>query len=170
MPSAVGTSDPTQKGQGAIYVKQGNNESVVDVGGTATMLGINNLNGTNLPSKATFTIAPGSANVTVVTITIVDNGGTACLFPWDFDVILSDSATGAGLTATTASGTVTNGTNGIVISTYTAKKALYVQTAATTGTFDLQITDTGKTGFYIMAQGPGGFPSISRQLVSGDYG
>lgn len=169
MPTPIGQSDPTQSGMAKVYIKQGGTEEVIDVGGVSTLLGISNLNGVNQPSKVTFTISAGTTNVCNVRITVVDNGGTACAFPWDFDVMLSDNATGDGLTATTASGAVQQGVNGIVLNTYTAKKALYIQTAKT-GIFDLSITDSAKTGFYVMVQCPGGFPQVSRQLVTGDFG
>jgi hypothetical protein len=173
--------DPTQGGQAAIYVKQQpvatpvagapvKTEEVTDVQGVQSMYGDNNLNGLWLPAKVIYTITPGGggSNLTNVLIQVVSNQGRACAFPWDFDMFLSDSPAGVGLTATTASGAVAPST-GTLIQTYTAKKALYVQTDGT-GTINLQITDAAKTGFYIICQTPGAFPTVSRQLVAGDYG
>jgi hypothetical protein len=118
----------------------------------------------------TFTPAAGGANVSNVTVQVVDSAGNALAGVFNFDLWLSDAATGANVTATTASGTVTAGASGVVIGTYTAKKSLRVQTD-TTGKFILAITDTAKTGFYVAGQMPGaGQTVISSVLVTGNYG
>lgn len=122
------------------------------------------------PGKVAFTIAAGSANVCLVTIQVNDGAGNAIAAPVDMDVLLSDAASGAGLTVTSASGAVANdGTTGADLGTLTSKKALRVQTNAT-GAYKLSITDTGKTGFYVVANVGGFVSKVSRQLVSGDYG
>lgn len=125
----------------------------------------------NMPANITFSPAAGGANVCEVTCTVKDAAGATIAGVFTFDLWLSDAATGAGLTGTTASGTVTNkAASGIVIATNTAKKALRVQTLAT-GIFILEITDTGKTGFYVAAELPSiGSTKISSQLVAGNYG
>lgn len=121
--------------------------------------------------NVTFAAAAGGANVAEVTLTVKDQTGATLAGIHNLDVWLSDAATGAGLTATTASGTVTAKTSeGTVLGTYTAKKALRVQTKAA-GTFVLEITDTAKTGFYVCATVPGsGLTVVSAQLVTGNYG
>jgi uncharacterized membrane protein (Fun14 family) len=124
-----------------------------------------------MPTSFEFEISDGAANVCEVAITVKDGKGNTIAKPVSLDVFLSDAATGAGLTATTASGTVTAKTaSGAVIGTYAAKKALRVQTLAT-GVFTLEITDTAKTGFYVAVNNPfTGLAEVSRQLVTADYG
>ena len=121
--------------------------------------------------SVTLTIAAAGANISEVTITVKDGAGVAIPGVHHFDVWLSDAATGAGLTGTTASGTVTvKAASGVVIDTHTAKKALRVQTLAT-GIFVLEITDTAKTGFYVAVQHPlTGKAVVSAQLVTASYG
>ena len=83
----------------------------------------------------------------------------------------NNAATGAGLTGTSASGTVqAKAASGTDLQAVTAKKHLRVQTLAT-GIYTLEITDSGKTGFYVCAQNPQtGVTEVSAQLVTGDYG
>lgn len=122
------------------------------------------------PATATFSPAAGGSNVSEVTITVKDGNGVAVTTPVIIDVLLSDAATGLGLTATTASGAVAaKSASGTDLSTLVSKKALKVQTLAN-GTYVLSITDTAKTGFYVVANIPGQKPSVSSQLVSGNYG
>src|SRR6266576_2968752 len=93
--------------------------------------------------------AAGAANITLVTIAVarVDaRPPTSGVFT--MDLWLSDAATGEALTAVTASGAVAAGASGSVLGTYTAKKALRVQTTAA-GLFILSITDTAKTPFIV---------------------
>lgn len=101
------------------------------------------------PLRAEATVAPDGANAALVTITTRNGVGRAV--PCEFGIRLSDNASGLGLTATTASGNVTDktaGTTGQVLATEVSKKALRVQTAAD-GTYQLGITDTAKTAFVI---------------------
>lgn len=122
------------------------------------------------PYAATFTPAAGAANISLVSIQLLDATGANLAQPINMDVWLSDAATGAGLTATTASGAVAAGASGAVFGTLTSKMALRVQTTAA-GLFILSITDTAKTGFYVCAQVPGsGFTFVSAQLITGNYG
>lgn len=125
----------------------------------------------SMPANITFAAAAGGANVCEVTCTVKDAAGATIAGVFNFDIWLSDVSSGAGLTGTTASGTVTaKAASGAVIGTYTAKKALRVQTLAT-GIFILEITDTAKTGFYVAAQVPStGATVVSAQLTSGNYG
>lgn len=145
-----------------VYMEQGGSRLVVGSSGSIRRVGY--------PQGFTFSAAAAAANVCEVTITPVDEAGTTVARPLVFDAWLSDAATGAGLTATSASGTVTvKSASGAVIGTYTAKKALRVQALAA-GTFILEITDTAKTGFYVCAQSPEGIVSVSDQLQTADYG
>lgn len=122
-------------------------------------------------SGVTFTPAAGTANVCNVVIRLQTAAGQTIAEPRTYDVYLSDAATGAGLTAVTASGTVTNASAaGTVVGTNTAKKALRVQALAT-GLFTLEITDTAKTGFYVCVVDPAtGKPYVSAQLVTANFG
>jgi hypothetical protein len=124
-----------------------------------------------VPQRIDVAIAQGGANVCEVTLTAQDGHGDAIAKGVPLKIWLSDDAEGVGLTATDASGTVTaKSASGEVFGTLTAKKALQVQTLAT-GVFILEITDSAKTGFYVAAQLPvAGLPTVSRQLVTGDYG
>jgi len=137
--------------------------SILDIQGQMTV------NGNAVAASATFSVAAGSANICDVTVTVVDSFGTAIAAVHNIDLWLSDASTGAGLTGTTASGTVTAASGGgAVYATHTAKKALRVQTKAD-GTFVLEITDTAKTGFYV-AVAVAGRAVVSSQLVTGSYG
>jgi len=123
------------------------------------------------PFSFTFAAAAGATNVANVTITPKDAGGTALTGISNLEIWLSDAGTGAGITGTTASGTVTaKSGEGTVLSALTAKKHLIGQTKAA-GTFVLEITDTAKTGFYVCVANPvTGLISASDVLVTGNYG
>lgn len=128
------------------------------------------LGGNHIPVDISFAIAAGAANVTNVTISVTNKDGLVIPGVHALDVWLSDAATGIGLTATSASGTVqAKSASGTDLGALTAKKALRVLTLAT-GVYTLEITDTAKTGFYVAAA-TGILPTqVSRQLVTGDYG
>lgn len=144
-------------------------DSTLTLNGTLNVQGQMQQDGVVVPVNVTFAAAAGTSNVCDVTITLVDGNGAAVTAVHNIDVWLSDAASGAGLTAATASGTVTNAaSSGIVLTTYTAKKALRVQTLAT-GVFVLEITDTAKTAFYVCAA-LNGRAVVSSQLVTGNYG
>lgn len=124
----------------------------------------------NIPYSATLTPAAGASNVCEVTIQVLNAAGTAVAYPVILDVLLSDAATGTGLTATTASGAVAaKASSGTDLAVLVAKKATKVQTLAD-GTYILSITDTAKTGFYVVAAIPGVPHSVSSVLVTGNYG
>jgi hypothetical protein len=143
-------------------------EFLLDI--TATAAELNLVDG--IPGAIAFTIAAGGANVCEVTIQAKDAAGTNIARPVPLLVWLSDAATGAGLTGTTASGTVqAKAASGADFGVLTAKKALIAQTLAN-GSYILEITDTAKTGFYVGCEvlGDGLAHGVSRQLVTGDYG
>lgn len=147
-------------------------ERVNDAGSLVQDYGARTLNGQILPAKLTFTIAPkgtGGSNETSVIVTVQDgNGNTITGVAFLVDLWLSDDASGLSITATTASGAVAVAT-GVQIAQDVTKKYLRVITA-TSGTVEVDITDTSKTGFYIAANVRGiAFPSVSRQLVAADY-
>jgi hypothetical protein len=125
----------------------------------------------SLPYTVTAVAAAAGSNVSEVTFTVRDANGAAIAAVHHLDIYLSDAATGAGLTATSASGTVTAKTSsGAVIHTQSAKKALGVQTLAT-GVFVLEITDTAKTTFYPVAILPStGKAVVGTQLTAANYG
>jgi len=143
-------------------------EFLLDV--TATANELNLVDG--IPGQVSFSIAAGAANVCEVTIQIKDAAGTNIARPVPLLVWLSDAATGAGLTATSASGTVQAKSGaGTDLGVLTAKKALIAQTKAD-GSYTLAITDTAKTGFYVGCEvlGAGLARGVSRQLTENDYG
>lgn len=115
--------------------------------------------------------AAGGSNVCEVTITAKDADGAVLAGVHNFDLWLSDAASGAGLTATTASGAVdAKAASGVNLLVMSAKKALRVQTLAT-GIFILSITDTAKTAFKVCAQAPGsGKTIVGATLITANYG
>lgn len=123
------------------------------------------------PYTIAMAAAAGSTNVCEVTMTVKDHEGNTIADVFNFDVWLSDDADGAGLTATTASGTVgAKASNGADLGTLTSKKALRVQTLKT-GVYVLSITDSSKTAFKVCAQ----IPFVGRKVVgvtlaTGNYG
>jgi hypothetical protein len=123
---------------------------------------------TGRPASVTITPAAGGANVSLVTIQVKDSDGNNITSAVVLEVWLSDAATGAGETGTTASGAVAAGASGTDLLTITSKKRLRVLTSAT-GAYILSITDTGKTGFYVAVQ-RGEKLSVSAQLTAGNYG
>lgn len=116
----------------------------------------------------TITPAAGAANVCNVTIQFKDGGGTSIARVVPYTVYLSDSAAGAGVTATTASGTVTH-TTGTDIVALTAKKVIKA-ISNSSGQAVLAITDTVKTGFYVAVSTEGFGLKVGAQLVTGNYG
>jgi hypothetical protein len=124
----------------------------------------------NRPHYVEAAVATDGTNATLVTLT-VHNAQGALSGPKIFDVYLSDSTAGVGLTATTASGAVgdkTAGTTGTVIATLTTKKALRVQSLAA-GTYQLSITDTAKTAFKICVNLDGVIQVVAT-LATASYG
>lgn len=122
-----------------------------------------------LPIGVSMAAAAGAANVTEVTITVKDAANNTVAAVHHMDVWLSDDAAGEGLTGTSASGTVTaKAASGAVLSTYTTKKALRVQTLKT-GVFVLEITDTAKTAFKVCAS-LNGKAVVGLTLATGNYG
>jgi len=122
----------------------------------------------NKPVQATFTPTASGSNICLMEIALTDSQGVAITWPTLLTIWLSDAASGAGLTATTASGAVANsGTNGCDFLALVTKKALLSQTDAT-GLYILSITDTAHTGFYVACQVAGSL-FVSAQLVAGNY-
>ena len=121
------------------------------------------------PFSVTMTVSTDGSNKTKVTCQLVDIEGTSVSKVMNFDLWLSDAATGAGLTATTASGAVAAGTSGADIATLTSKKALRVQSNAS-GVYILSITDTAKTAFKVCAQMPDGEVIVGATLATASYG
>lgn len=122
------------------------------------------------PHTVTAVVATDGSNATLVTLTVRNALGRA-VGPKSLIVFLSDSATGVGLTATTASGAVTDktaGTTGIILSTLTTKKALLVQCLAA-GTYQLSITDSAKTAFKVCVD-IDGVVSVVTTLATASYG
>lgn len=154
---------------GEIDVESGGALKLAGVALTATAAEVNLTD--NMPASVTFAAAAGGANVCEVTVTVADAAGTAIAKAFPLILWLSDAATGAALTGTSASGTVqAKSASGADFAALTAKKALIAQTLAT-GIYILEITDTEKTAFYVCAQCPStGHPFISTQLATGNYG
>lgn len=165
---------------GAITVESGGSLTVAGVTVDETTLAMNDLTATaeELNAQAdgrvaavTAAAAAGASNVTEVTITFKDGAGAAVAEVHNFDLWLSDDADGAGLTGTSASGNVEpKSASGIVLQTYSAKKAFHAQSLKT-GVFVLSITDSSKTAFKVCVQNPAnGKTVVVKTLASGDYG
>jgi hypothetical protein len=129
------------------------------------------LNGKELVSNMLFTIVAGAANITTVKIQAANKDGNPIAGVFNLTVFLSDAATGIGLTAVTASGTVqAKAASGTDVGVITAKKALDVTTLAD-GSYTLEITDSAKTLFYIGSTIPStGQIVVSRKLTTPDFG
>ncbi|HEY6965898.1 MAG TPA: hypothetical protein VI229_00390 [Burkholderiales bacterium] len=117
-----------------------------------------------------FAAATDGSNKTKVTLTPKDEAGKALVGPRKLEIYLSDDATGVGLTGTAASGNVVDGGDGVDLSDLTAKKHKIVQTAAT-GAYQLSITDTGKTQYYVCVVDPiSGMPFVAGRILTANYG
>jgi len=128
------------------------------------------LNNTDVFSMSAV-ITPAGADVAEVAISALGYDGELVAGGHLFEVWLSDDADGVGLTATTASGTVTaKAASGAVIGTHTAKKALLVQSLST-GIFTLEITDDANTAFKVCVRCPGtGKTIVVATLAAESYG
>lgn len=127
--------------------------------------------GTGIPFNVGITNGVGaSANIANVTMQVQDCYGNAIAGVFEFDLYLSDAATGVGLTATTASGGIAAATSGgTVLGALTTSKAVRVTTNAA-GQFVLAITDTAKTAFFPVAGLIPGLPvQIGAQLTTASY-
>ncbi len=160
-PTINGGSGVQRTNGGKLLVVSGDSTLALDPGATFIRSGS--------PQTASIAAAASTSNKTNVTIQLKDGNGdnlTTCRVVL---VYLSDAATGAGLTATTASGAVGAGSSGTDLTAIVAKMLLLVQTDAT-GKYVLSITDSAKTGFYVCVALPDGTVIASAQLVTGNYG
>jgi hypothetical protein len=124
------------------------------------------------PTNFSFTAASGAANVCNVTVQMLDFFGNKVTDSRVVEFYLSDSAQGDGLTAVTASGTVTTTGNssGVDLTDGLAKKFKNIFTDAN-GQFIVSITDTAKTGFFPCAVSPvDSQPIVGAQLITANYG
>ena len=127
--------------------------------------------GVNIPFNMLISNAQGvSSNLANVSFQVQDIFGNPIAGVFDFDMFLSDAASGAGLTATTASGGIAALAGaGAILGTLTTSKAVRAQTNAA-GLFTLVITDTSKTAFYPCASLLPGFPvGVGAQLTTASY-
>jgi len=144
-------------------------DTTTDANHTATRFSLG-ASALEIPTSATFTFTAGAANVANVLITPVNSAGATIARVLPLTVFLSDAATGVGLTATAASGTVqAKSASGTDLGALTAKKALAVMTLAT-GLYTLEITASAKTGYYVGVVLPCGLVVVSRVMTSADYG
>ncbi|MDF2434834.1 MAG: hypothetical protein JWP44_4465 [Mucilaginibacter sp.] len=166
-----GTSvPPHQVGDRIVNTSKGTIWTCVSNGtGAANWQSIGGASPNGRADSVAISAVASTANVSLVTFQVVDNKGVAIAAVFDLDIWLSDAATGAGLTATTASGAVTP-TVGIDLIDYTAKKAFHGQTNAS-GILTLSITDTAKTLFFPCVQVPGsGLTVVGTRLTTPKYG
>lgn len=171
--------------QPKIYNKQGGNELVVASEGIFNLESgsVLKMAGTTVSSlgpelnlvddqvaNVTMVAAAGASNVCEITLTLKDAAGATIASPRPLLFWLSDAATGAGLTATSASGAVTaKAASGADFGAISAKKALFFQPLAT-GVGIVSITDASKTQFYPCVQLPNGKIVVGTQLQTANYG
>lgn len=127
--------------------------------------------GKGIPFNTAITNNTGaSSNIANVNFQVQDIYGNAIAGVFNLHVFLSDAATGAGLTATTASGGVAAVSgDGAVLDALVASKMFLAQTN-TSGQFSMAITDTAKTGFYPCVQMLAGFAvQVGAQLTTASY-
>jgi hypothetical protein len=126
--------------------------------------------GPGIGNNYAITNGPGaSANICNVLFQLTDSLGNPLSRVANFEIMLSDSATGAGLTATTPSGGVAAvAGEGVILSSLVASKLLAVQTNAA-GLFGLAITDTAKTPFFPVALRLTAAPAVGAQLTTASY-
>ena len=152
-------------GQGNLCLNtKGKTAENVQLGNTPGLVG------KGIPTSVVVTNAIGaSSNICNVTLQVSDVLGNAVSGVFDMDILLSDAATGVGLTATTASGGIAAVSgSGSIIGTFTASKAARIQTNAS-GVFTLAITDTAKTGFYPVAQFANYSAFVGAQRTTASY-
>ena len=139
---------------------------------TVNVTGALKLSGVTVPTKVAMSYSTGGTNVATVTFVEQDEAGNPVTGVHTLLVWLSDSASGHGLTTTSASGTVTAGEEGYDLVDLVDKKCLIVTTSGVAGIgYELDITDSAKTGFYPACSLLGsGVIIVGDQLVSGDYG
>lgn len=123
------------------------------------------------PVFATITPTAGASTVCNLKVQMQDASGNALPGIYNFDMWLSDAATGAGLTGTTASGGIAAvAASGVVLTALVASKLIRAQTKAD-GSFTLAITDSARTLFYPCMQTPGDGQTVAgAQLITGNYG
>jgi hypothetical protein len=156
-----------------VYRRLGGDEMVVASGGVLKVESGGNVevSGVAIPATVQIVAAAGGANVSEITFTVKDNAGNTLTGCHNLEIWLSDTATGAGLTATSASGTVqAKAASGVDLQTISAKKMLRVQTLAT-GIYTLSITDAAKTPFYPCCANPmTGKAIVGARLSAASYG
>ena len=122
-------------------------------------------------ATATITFAAGATNVSTVTITWKDRAGNTLKGVRTFDVYLSDSSAGSGITSTAISGELV-ATTGNSLTTVTSHKRWTVQ-CASTGIFVGSLTDTAKSAsLYVCVMDPQAGLSIvsASATATGSYG
>jgi hypothetical protein len=116
--------------------------------------------------RVSATAASGGTNITLVSLTIARIDGRSGVHL--ANLWLSDAASGAGITAVTASGAVAAGASGVVLQTVTASKVFLIQTTAA-GLFVLSVTDSAKSPFVVCVEIEGrAYPVIT--LTTANYG
>lgn len=94
-----------------------------------------------------FTVGAEASNVINIAVQLKDAAGVALAAKHRVYAWLSDTA-GAALSGTPPSGTVVIGTNGVLVSSPTAKTELSIITDAS-GRFDLNITEAGVKSYFL---------------------
>ncbi len=125
--------------------------------------------GAGIPTNLTISNAAGGTQYYCdVTFQVADISGVAVAGYFNLDVWLSDAATGAALTATTASGGIAAETSGgAILGVGTTSKQVLAQTDSA-GAFVLRIIDSAKTGFYpVGSLGVTAF--VGAQLTTASY-
>jgi hypothetical protein len=147
----------------------GGDPAIADVTASADEINLND----DAPADVAFAIAAGSTNIAEITVTVKDAAGVAMARPVAVLLWLSDASTGLGLASAAPSGGIApKSSNGTLLGTLTASKAIVCHTTAA-GVVILQVTASGKGHYYVGAQVlgmPGGKVFASAQLADADYG
>ena len=124
--------------------------------------------GSGVPSKIAITNAAGTSNISNVTFQVADLDGSAVAGNFLFDLLLSDSSGGYGLTSSAADTLAAASSGGEIELVMTAAKSLRVQTNSS-GAFVLAVTSSAKHTYYPVGYWAGR-AFVGAQLTSGSYG
>lgn len=99
-----------------------------------------------------ITAVAGAANVSTVTVTVLDANGAAATGVHYLDLFTTSDAAGTTISVTAYSGTLV-ATTGTIMNTMIAKHAFMIATAAS-GIFIGSLTDTAKTADFVAVRKP----------------
>lgn len=114
---------------------------------------------------AVFTVGAKVSTAINVAVQLQDANANNVLVPVHLKAYLSDNADGSTITATTPSGGVVIGTNGLILDTPVASKVFNCVVNNLTGKIDLTITQSSTHTFYLVIVGPMGNLFVSGPIA-----